>query len=86
MNLISVDSQKLEDACLMINMMWSCPLQVGLAIYFLYNTIGAAVFAGNKSRIQIEKWMKQAAGPLLSYVVCHGSRTWVHCLRQGFVI
>ena len=46
-NLISVDSQKLEDACLMINMMWSCPLQVGLAIYFLYNTIGAAVFAGN---------------------------------------
>ena len=45
-NLISVDSQKLEDACLMINMMWSCPLQVGLAIYFLYQTIGVSVFVG----------------------------------------
>ena len=45
-NLISVDSQKLEDACMMINIMWSAPLQVGLAIYFLYQTIGAAVFVG----------------------------------------
>ena len=46
MNLISVDSQKIEDACLMINLMWSCPLQVGLAIYFLYQTIGVSVFVG----------------------------------------
>ena len=45
-NLISVDSQKIEDACLMINLMWSCPLQVGLAIYFLYQTIGVSVFVG----------------------------------------
>lgn len=47
-NLISVDSQKIEDACLMLNLLWSCPLQVGLAIYFLYQTIGVAVFVGKK--------------------------------------
>ncbi len=45
-NLISVDCQKLQDACAFINMMWSCPLQVGLAIYFLYNEIGVSVFVG----------------------------------------
>lgn len=45
-NLISVDSQKIEDACLMLNLLWSCPLQVGLAVYFLYQTIGVAVFVG----------------------------------------
>ena len=45
-NLVSVDSQKITDACLMVNMMWSCPLQVALAIYFLYQTIGVAVFVG----------------------------------------
>ena len=45
-NLISVDIQKIEDACVMVNMMWSCPLQVGLAIFFLYQTIGVAVFVG----------------------------------------
>ena len=48
-NLISVDSQKIEEACVMFNMMWSCPLQVGLTIYFLYLTIGVAVFVGRLS-------------------------------------
>ena len=44
--MISVDSQKIEDAAVMLNMLWSCPLQVGLAIYFLYDTIGVSVFVG----------------------------------------
>ena len=30
----------------MVNLIWSCPLQVGLAIYFLYQTIGVSVFVG----------------------------------------
>ena len=49
-NLISVDSQKIEDAAIMLNMLWSCPLQVGLAIYFLYDTIGVSVFVGKLSK------------------------------------
>ena len=52
-NLISVDSQKIEDAAVMLNMLWSCPLQVGLAIYFLYDTIGVSVFVGKLTVIII---------------------------------
>jgi hypothetical protein len=50
-NLINVDCQKLVDACLFVNMMWSCPLQVGLSVYFLYQTIGVAVFVGQFSSV-----------------------------------
>ena len=45
-NLLSVDCQKLQDAALFINFMWASPLQVGLAIFFLYQTIGWSVFVG----------------------------------------
>ena len=45
-NLLSVDCQKLQDAVVFLNLMWSCPLQVGLAIYFLYEVIGWSVFVG----------------------------------------
>ena len=31
-NLISVDCQKIQEACLFINFIWTCPLQVGLAV------------------------------------------------------
>ena len=27
-------------------MLWSAPLQIGLSLYFLYNTLGPAVFSG----------------------------------------
>ena len=51
-NLLSVDCQKLQDAALFINFMWASPLQVGLAIFFLYQTIGWSVFVGKvKSRV-----------------------------------
>jgi hypothetical protein len=33
-NLINVDCQKLVDACLFVNMMWSCPLQVSILMTF----------------------------------------------------
>ena len=52
-NLISVDSQKIEDAAVMLNMLWSCPLQVGLAIYFLYDTIGVSVFVGKLTELKL---------------------------------
>ena len=53
-NLLSVDCQKLQDAALFINFMWASPLQVGLAIFFLYQTIGWSVFVG-KYQIEIIK-------------------------------
>ena len=45
-NLMSVDIQRIVSILLFINSIWSCPLQIALAIYFLYQTLGASVFAG----------------------------------------
>nr|QST14985.1 ABCC1-1 protein [Diaphanosoma celebensis] len=45
-NLMAVDAQRLMDLTAYINLVWSSPLQIGLAIYFLYNILGVAVFAG----------------------------------------
>ena len=46
-----MDCQKLQDAALFINFMWASPLQVGLAIFFLYQTIGWSVFVGKVKSI-----------------------------------
>ena len=45
-NLMSVDAQKISDLLPYLNMLWSAPLQIGVAIYFLYQILGAPVFAG----------------------------------------
>lgn len=39
-NLMSVDAQRFMDLTTYLNMLWSAPLQIGLAIYFLYNILG----------------------------------------------
>ncbi|XP_044271387.1 multidrug resistance-associated protein 1 isoform X5 [Tribolium madens] len=45
-NLMSVDAQKFIDLTAYINMIWSAPLQIILALYFLWNILGPAVLAG----------------------------------------
>ncbi|KAL0104452.1 hypothetical protein PUN28_017289 [Cardiocondyla obscurior] len=45
-NLMSVDAQRFMDLTAYINMIWSAPLQIALALYFLWNILGPAVFAG----------------------------------------
>uniref|UniRef100_A0A0P5D2T7 ABC-type glutathione-S-conjugate transporter n=2 Tax=Daphnia magna TaxID=35525 RepID=A0A0P5D2T7_9CRUS len=45
-NLMSVDAQRLMDLTTYLNMLWSAPLQIALAIYFLYQILGPSVFAG----------------------------------------
>lgn len=40
-NLMSVDAQRFMDLTTYINMLWSAPLQIGLAIYFLYQILGS---------------------------------------------
>uniref|UniRef100_A0A8D8XGU9 ABC-type glutathione-S-conjugate transporter n=2 Tax=Cacopsylla melanoneura TaxID=428564 RepID=A0A8D8XGU9_9HEMI len=44
-NLMSVDAQRM-DITPYLNMLWSAPLQIGLAIYFLWGIIGPSVLAG----------------------------------------
>ncbi|KAK2583563.1 hypothetical protein KPH14_009513 [Odynerus spinipes] len=45
-NLMSVDAQRFMDLTAYINMIWSAPLQIVLALYFLWEKLGPAVLAG----------------------------------------
>uniref|UniRef100_A0A7N8WWT3 Multidrug resistance-associated protein 1 n=1 Tax=Mastacembelus armatus TaxID=205130 RepID=A0A7N8WWT3_9TELE len=45
-NLMSVDAQRFMDLITYINMIWSAPLQVVLALYFLWQNLGPSVLAG----------------------------------------
>ncbi|XP_067333226.1 multidrug resistance-associated protein 1 isoform X2 [Channa argus] len=45
-NLMSVDAQHFMDLITYINMIWSAPLQVALALYFLWKNLGPSVLAG----------------------------------------
>lgn len=39
-NLMSVDAQRFMDLTAYLNMIWSAPLQIALALYFLWETLG----------------------------------------------
>ncbi|KAM8934198.1 multidrug resistance-associated protein 1-like [Pelodytes ibericus] len=45
-NLISSDVQKLMDLATCLNYVWSAPFTIIVAMYFLWQTMGVAVFAG----------------------------------------
>ncbi|XP_046388552.1 multidrug resistance-associated protein 1-like [Ischnura elegans] len=45
-NLMSVDAQRFLDVTIHMNMFWSAPLQIGLALYFLWQILGPAVLSG----------------------------------------
>lgn len=46
-NLMAVDAQRFMDLTAYINMLWSAPLQIALALYFLWDILGPSVLAGN---------------------------------------
>ncbi|XP_071430083.1 ATP-binding cassette sub-family C member 3 isoform X3 [Pithys albifrons albifrons] len=45
-NLMSVDAQRFTDLMTFLNMLWSAPLQIFLALYFLWQALGPSVLAG----------------------------------------
>lgn len=45
-NLMAVDAQRFMDLTTYINMIWSAPLQIALALYFLWAQLGPSVLAG----------------------------------------
>ena len=45
-NLMSQDCQNIGDLIPYLNMLWSSPVQISIAIYMLYEILGASVFAG----------------------------------------
>ena len=45
-NLMSVDAQRFVDLLAFVNMIWSAPLQIFLAMFFLWQELGPSVLAG----------------------------------------
>ena len=45
-NLMSVDAKRVRDAAPYLWVLWSSPLQIVIALIFLYILLGVAVFAG----------------------------------------
>ncbi|KAJ8247979.1 hypothetical protein GJAV_G00236800 [Gymnothorax javanicus] len=45
-NLISADAQRLNEVTNFIHLLWSCPLQIALAILFLWQELGPSTLAG----------------------------------------
>ncbi|XP_074198909.1 ATP-binding cassette sub-family C member 3 isoform X2 [Camelus bactrianus] len=45
-NLMSVDAQRFMDVVPFLNLLWSAPLQIILAMYFLWQNLGPSVLAG----------------------------------------
>ena len=45
-NLMSVDAQRLMELMMYIQVLWSAPLQISIAVYFLYATMGVSILAG----------------------------------------
>ena len=51
-NLISVDCPNLQKAFRFLHFPWSCPLQIVVSLYFLYDILDMAVVPGKKSLLQ----------------------------------
>ena len=45
-NLMSVDAQRFQDVPVYLHMIWSAPLNIVLAIYFLWRELGPSALAG----------------------------------------
>lgn len=45
-NLMSADAQRFNDVTNVIHLLWSCPLQIVMAIAFLWIELGPSVLAG----------------------------------------
>jgi hypothetical protein len=45
-NLMSVDASRISELFTYLHILWSGPFQIFLAVYFLYQTLGTAVFGG----------------------------------------
>ena len=54
-NLMAVDAQRFMDLTTYINMLWSAPLQIALALYFLWAILGPSVLAGKLCIVVVVK-------------------------------
>ncbi|XP_063082692.1 multidrug resistance-associated protein 1 isoform X2 [Cavia porcellus] len=70
-NLMSVDAQRFMDLATYINMIWSAPLQVILALYLLWLNLGPSVLAGVAVMILMVPFNAVMAMKTKTYQVAH---------------
>nr|XP_021513225.1 multidrug resistance-associated protein 1 isoform X3 [Meriones unguiculatus] len=70
-NLMSVDAQRFMDLATYINMIWSAPLQVILALYLLWLNLGPSVLAGVAVMIFMVPFNAVMAMKTKTYQVAH---------------
>ncbi|XP_058536855.1 multidrug resistance-associated protein 1 isoform X1 [Ochotona princeps] len=70
-NLMSVDAQRFMDLATYINMVWSAPLQVILALYLLWLNLGPSVLAGVAVMILMVPFNAVIAMKTKTYQVAH---------------
>uniref|UniRef100_A0A8D2DHH8 Multidrug resistance-associated protein 1 n=1 Tax=Sciurus vulgaris TaxID=55149 RepID=A0A8D2DHH8_SCIVU len=70
-NLMSVDAQRFMDLATYINMIWSAPLQVVLALYLLWLNLGPSIFAGVAVMILMVPFNAVMAMKTKTYQVAH---------------
>lgn len=84
-NLMSVDAQHFMDVTSYVDTIWSAPLQIALAIYFLWGLLGPSVLAGeHKLHTKID-WFELNAkihNFRLGGYDCFDSYQWRH-FKQG---
>ncbi|XP_067833665.1 ATP-binding cassette sub-family C member 3-like, partial [Heptranchias perlo] len=69
-NLMSVDAQRLLDLTSFLNMLWSAPLQICLALYFLWQYLGPSVLAGVAVMVLLIPFNAVIAVKTRSFQVC----------------
>ncbi len=48
---MAIDTQKFMELALYVNMLWACPLQIALAMYFLWGILGPSCIAGTDTKV-----------------------------------
>jgi len=90
-NLMSVDAERLRDASAYLWLLWSCPLQITVALIFLYMVLGVSIFAGfavmvilfpvNLFVASIESKLEVCRQPLNTSLYCTVTR-YTTCIQK----
>ena len=75
-NLMAVDAQKFVDVSTQLNLVWSAPFQMCVAIYFLWQTLGPSVIAGVVVMVLLIPINAFIAKKSRNFQVCKGCIQW----------
>lgn len=84
-NLMSVDTQKIQDSAQFLHYIWSSPLMVALAMYFLWQILGPSSMAGLAFMLVVLPANSMIlAKKIREFQVCH-QRVFILCSIQDII-